>query len=209
MSVAKQTKSRIAENNSEKILDAALTIFARFGLRGARLDQIAQQAEMSKPNLLYYFRSKDELYKAVLKRTLNVWLEALQGFDAKADPATAIKGFIEAKLAYSRERPEASRLFAIEIIQGGAMLKDAIEGDLAGMLESKARTIRGWIAEGKLAPIDPYHLIFNIWATTQHYADFGSQIEALTGHTLANKRFHETALATMQHIFLNGILPRK
>jgi TetR/AcrR family transcriptional regulator len=209
MSVAKQAKSRIAENNSEKILDAALSVFARFGLRGARLDQIAQQAEMSKPNLLYYFRSKDELYKAVLKRTLNVWLDALQGFDAQADPATAIRGFIQAKLAYSRERPEASRLFAIEIIQGGAMLKDAIDGDLAGLVESKAGTIRGWIEQGKLAPVDPYHLIFNIWATTQHYADFGSQIEALTGQTLADKPFHETALATMQHIFLNGILPRE
>ena len=209
MSIAKPTKSRIAENNSEKILDAALSVFARFGLRGARLDQIAQQAEMSKPNLLYYFRSKDELYKAVLKRTLNVWLDALQGFDAQADPATAIRGFIQAKLAYSRERPEASRLFAIEIIQGGAMLKDAIAGDLAGLVESKAGTIRGWIEQGKLAPVDPYHLIFNIWATTQHYADFGSQIEALTGQTLADKPFHETALATMQHIFLNGILPRE
>ena len=209
MSVAKQAKSRIAENNSEKILDAALSVFARFGLRGARLDQIAQQAEMSKPNLLYYVRSKDELYKAVLKRTLNVWLDALQGFDAQADPATAIRGFIQAKLAYSRERPEASRLFAIEIIQGGAMLKDAIAGDLAGLVESKAGTIRGWIEQGKLAPVDPYHLIFNIWATTQHYADFGSQIEALTGQTLADKPFHETALATMQHIFLNGILPRE
>lgn len=208
MSVAKPAKSRIAETNTEKILDAALSVFARFGLQGARLDQIAAQAEMSKPNLLYYFPSKTALYKAVLKRTLDVWLEALQGFDPEADPATAIKGFIETKLAYSRDRPEASRLFAIEIIQGGAMLKDAIKGDLAGMLEAKARTIRGWIAQGKLAPVDPYHLIFNIWATTQHYADFGSQIEVLTGRTLAEPRFHETAQNTMQQIFLNGILPR-
>lgn len=208
MSVAKPAKSRIAENNSEKILDAALTIFARFGLQGARLDQIAAQAEMSKPNLLYYFRSKDALYKAVLKRTLDIWLEALQGFDPEAAPAQAISAYIAAKLAYSRDRPEASRLFAIEIIQGGTMLKDAIQGELAAIVEAKARTIRGWIAQGRLAPVDPYHLIFNIWATTQHYADFGSQIEALTGRSLADKRFHETALATMQHIFLNGILPR-
>ena len=60
-----RSKSRIGEANVERILDAALVVFSRYGLRGARTDQIAEAAGMSKPNLLYYFRTKEELYKTL------------------------------------------------------------------------------------------------------------------------------------------------
>ena len=208
MSRPKASQTRISEANSGKILDAALTIFAKSGLQGARLDRIAEQAEMSKPNLLYYFHSKEELYRAVLRRTLDVWLENLKSFDPEVGAEESIRRYIAGKLAFSKTYPEASRLFALEIISGGEMLMDAIRGDLAEMVESKARTIRGWIAEGNLAPVEPYHLIFTIWATTQHYADFSAQIEALTGKTLEDTGFHEAAQSALEQIFLRGILPR-
>jgi TetR/AcrR family transcriptional regulator len=75
MTTLTRTKSRIGEVNAERILDAGLSVFARHGFSGARIDRIAEAAEMSKPNLLYYFRSKEELYRAVLTRTLDMWLK--------------------------------------------------------------------------------------------------------------------------------------
>jgi TetR/AcrR family transcriptional regulator len=56
-----------------------------------------------------------------------------------------------------------------------------MEGGLKDLVDEKAAIIDGWIAEGKIAKVDPVHLIFSIWALTQHYADFEVQIRAILG----------------------------
>ena len=61
-------KTRGGEANVQRILDAALSVFATEGFAGARIDAIAARAGLSKPNLLYYFRTKQELYRAALRR---------------------------------------------------------------------------------------------------------------------------------------------
>ena len=205
---AAQRKTRAGEANAERILDAALNVFAAYGFRGARIDGIAAAAGLSKPNLLYYFRTKEELYTAVLARTLDMWLEPLRELDGAEDPEPALRAYIAAKLAYSRSHPAASRLFALEMLQGAPHLNATLTGPLLAMVEAKARTIEGWIAGGRLRPVDPKHLIFAIWATTQHYADFGTQIRALTGGGLEDEGFYEATLANLQHILLEGVLPR-
>jgi len=48
-------------------------------------------------------------------------------------------------------------------------------------METRVKLIERWSAEGLLAPVDPKALLFMIWATTQHYADFEAQIRALSG----------------------------
>ncbi len=200
--------TRAGEANIERILDAALDVFSAYGFRGARIDQIAAAAGLSKPNLLYYFRTKDALYTAVLRRTLEMWLEPLRELDARSDPRTALSAYIARKLAYSRSHPAASRLFAMEILQGAPLLQQALSGPLAELVETKSRTIEGWIAEGRLAPVDPKHLIFAIWATTQHYADFAAQIGAITGGSLADESFYETTRTMLERILLDGVMPR-
>jgi TetR/AcrR family transcriptional regulator len=200
--------TRAGEANIERILDAALDVFAAYGLRGARIDQIASAAGLSKPNLLYYFRTKDALYTAVLRRTLEMWLDPLRELDAASDPRAALSAYIARKLASSRSHPAASRLFAMEMLQGAPLLQQALTGPLADLVEAKSRTIEGWVREGRLAPIDPRHLIFAIWATTQHYADFAAQIGAITGRTLADEDFYETTRAMVERILLDGVMPR-
>lgn len=202
-------KTRAGEANAERILDAALEAFAAFGFRGARIDQIAIAAGLSKPNLLYYFRTKEELYTAVLARTLNMWLEPLRELDAKSDPRAALTAYIARKLEYSRSHPVASRLFAMEMLQGAPHLSPALAGTLLDLVEAKSRTIEGWVRDGRLRPVDPKHLIFAIWATTQHYADFAAQIRALTGQGLGDADFYETARATLSRILLDGVLARE
>jgi TetR/AcrR family transcriptional regulator len=204
----RRPKSRIGEVNAERILDAGLLIFSRHGYSGARIDQIADAAEMSKPNLLYYFRTKEELYRAVLRRTLDMWLKPLRELDPKKDPREALGHYIDQKLAYSRKHPVASRLFAIEIMQGAPHLAKALSSELADLIESKKATIRKWIEDKKLADVDPYHLLFAIWATTQHYADFAAQISTLTGKNLSDEEFFASAKAAVKRVILEGLLPR-
>jgi TetR/AcrR family transcriptional regulator len=207
-SPARRPKTRIGEANEGRILDAALSVFARLGFAGARIDQIAEAAGMSKANLLYYFRSKEDLYRAVLTRTLDMWLLPLRELDAERDPEEALGHYIARKLEYSRLQPEASRLFAMEIMQGAPMLSAVLAGDLADLVERKVKTIERWVADGRLAPVEPHHLLFTIWATTQHYADFAAQIRALTGKDLGDEAFFAQARQAVVGTILRGVLPR-
>jgi TetR/AcrR family transcriptional regulator len=190
-------KTRGGEANRERILDAALRVFAIDGFAGARLDSIAAQAGLSKPNLLYYFRTKAELYLAVLRRTLDMWLVPLSGMAAEDDPADALAAYVTRKLEYARDYPEASRLFAMEVMRGAPILSQILESDLKHMVDAKVLLLRRWMDEGRLIRRDPHHLLFLIWATTQHYADFSAQVKALTGRTLADPAFFAEACRTV------------
>ena len=202
-------KTRIQALNELRIMEAAETIFADHGFRGATVDEIAKAADMSKPNLLYYFNSKQALYRAVLEHTLEIWLEPLEAMDADKDPESEIRRYISRKVEASRRNPNASRIFASEMLRGAPVLGDYLRGPLATLVAKKCAVIEHWISDGKLAPIDPIHLIFMIWATTQHYADFAVQVKAVWGKSeLGTKEFARIEEA-VSGIVLRGILPRK
>ena len=196
------------QNKREVVLAAALGLFSRYGLHGTSVDQLAARAGVSKSNLLYYFANKEELYVSVLRDLLDLWLAPLREFTAEQDPQQAIADYIRRKLVVSRDSPDASRLFCLEMIQGAPLLRDELDRELREIVMHKAAVIRGWIDDGRLAPVDPQHLIFSIWATTQHYADFAVQVQALTGKTLADPAFFEQTVANVQAVVLRGVAPR-
>jgi TetR/AcrR family transcriptional regulator len=173
--------TRIQKRNREAILDAALEVFSAQGFRGATLDQIAAQAGLSKPNLLYYFPSKEAIHTALLSGLMDIWLAPLHAMNPDGDPRDEIMTYMRRKLEMSREMPRESRLFANEILQGAPRMIEGIEGDLKTLVDTKAAVIQHWVDAGRLAPVDPYHLIFSIWALTQHYADFDVQVRAVLG----------------------------
>jgi len=173
--------TRIQQRNRAAILSAGLDIFSQFGFRGATLDQIADAAGLSKPNLLYYFPSKEAIHTALLERLLETWLDPLKALDGTGDPIGEIMGYAQRKLAMSRDYPRESRLWANEILQGAPRIEDILKDDLKALVDEKAQIIKAWADEGKIADIDPHHLIFSIWAFTQHYADFDVQVRAVLG----------------------------
>ncbi|MDO9637308.1 MAG: TetR family transcriptional regulator C-terminal domain-containing protein [Pseudotabrizicola sp.] len=174
-------KTRIQLRNSETILEAALDVFSSQGFRGATLDQIAEVAGLSKPNLLYYFPSKEAIHQTLLTRLLHTWLDPLREMDATGDPVAEVMGYMRRKLELSRNYPRESRLFAIEILQGAPRMREAIEGELTALVAEKAVVLRQWMDEGRIARLDPVHLVFSIWALTQHYADFDVQVRTVLG----------------------------
>jgi len=201
-------KTRIQLRNEERILDAAQEVFATYGYQGATIDEVAHRAGISKPNLHYYFKRKRDLYLAVLRRTLEIWLVPLRELDRTGDPAEEIGNYIAHKVQLSRRFPAASRVFANEIVQGAPFLKGYLQTDLRKVVERKAAVIQHWIDEGKLAPIDPYHLIFLIWAATQHYADFIPQIKAVMDVSRLNQAHFRRAEQSLTRIILHGVLAR-
>jgi TetR/AcrR family transcriptional regulator len=173
--------TRIQARNRAAILDAALEVFAARGFQGATLDGIARAAGLSKPNLLYYFAGKEAIYRALLDGLLADWLEPLRALDPEGEPMGEMLGYVRRKLALARGYPRESRLFAGEVLRGAPLLGDALAGELRTLVDAKAAVIGGWMAAGRLAPSDPHHLIFAIWALTQHYADFEVQVRAVLG----------------------------
>lgn len=197
-------RAQAGEARKAAILDAALSVFGRLGLDGASVEAIARAAGLSKANLLYYYPSKDALYVAVLEQGLSLWLAPLARFRREDDPGQAIGALIEAKLAMSRDHPDLSRLFALEMLRGAPLLKPVLAGPLKAVFDAKVAVIEGWIADGRLAPVDPAGLIFAIWAITQHYADFAVQVRALTGKGLTDKAFMDQTRAAVTALLLNG-----
>jgi TetR/AcrR family transcriptional regulator len=174
-------RTRIQQRNSETILEAALEVFSQHGFRGATLDQIAEVAGLSKPNLLYYFASKEAIHVALLSGLLVTWLDPLRAMDPDGEPVEELMTYVRRKLELSRDYPRESRLFANEILQGAPRIRSAIEGELHDLVQEKSVVLRRWMDEGRIAPVHPVHLIFSIWALTQHYADFETQVRAVLG----------------------------
>lgn len=177
----RQTQTRIQREKRQVILAAALDVFSTDGLRGATLAKIAAAAGMSKPHVVYYFGSKDAIYTELLESLLETWISPLRELSPEGDPLAEILTYVRRKLRMSQEMPRESKLFATEILHGAPRTRDLLAGDLRRLVDEKAALIAQWGDEGKLAKVDPHHLIFSIWAMTQHYADFDIQVHAVLG----------------------------
>ncbi|MGO2019868.1 TetR family transcriptional regulator C-terminal domain-containing protein [Psychrobacter sp.] len=190
----------------EHIINSALIVFSQKGLNGARMEEIAEEAHISKSNIFYYFQSKEVLYVAVLERVLSKWLSPLDEMNINQDPREALKTYIEEKYKVSKKSPAASRLYALEIMQGAPHLMPVLKGPLKSLVREKVAVIDGWVAENKIKPVSAIHLIFHIWAVTQHYSDFSTQTEAVSNHSLRNKKFANDALNTSIQLLVDSLV---
>lgn len=189
--------SRIQKRNRTLILDAALEVFSTYGYRGATLDQIAAEAGLSKPNILYYFTGKEDIHIRLLNGLMDTWLAPMREIDPEGDPLEEILRYVHRKLEMSREFPRESRLFANEILQGAPRIGPHLESGLKPLVDETAALFERWMAAGQLAQMDARHLIFSIWATTQHYADFDAQVQVL----MRGQSIHEGADAYLDTLY--------
>ncbi|MXN79697.1 TetR family transcriptional regulator [Burkholderia sp. 4701] len=188
----RRRKAHIRESNEAHLLACAEAVFAERGLDGASTAMIAERAGLPKANLHYYFPTKLALYRRVLEDLFEDWHHAANTFEDSDDPVEAIGGYVRAKMELSRRRPLGSKVWANEIIQGAEHMQDILALRVKPWFDTRVKAIDDWIARGLLAPIDAQALMYLIWATTQHYADFDAQIRALSGkRALTQKAFAE------------------
>ncbi|HAY6295449.1 TPA: TetR/AcrR family transcriptional regulator [Acinetobacter baumannii] len=204
-----QMEQKKSTQKRNQLLAAALDVFSLYGFSGASLDEIAQLAGMHKSNIFYYYENKESLYVEVLTTVLQKWLAPLQTLEAELEPAEALSHYLIQKIELSRSQPKASRLFALEIIQGAPHILPILKGPLKKLFKRKAKVIQTWQEQGKISPdIDPELLILNIWGLTQNYADFATQMEMVTGKTLRNRSMFQRSIEHTVHMMLYGVLPR-
>ncbi len=198
-------RTDIRRENERLILDAAEKVFAEAGFGGATMQLIADMAGLPKANLHYYFATKEDLYRRVVRQIFEIWLDAAASFDNAPGPVEGIGAYIDAKMDISRRHPHGSKVWASEVMHGAPVIQDYLETTLTDWTEGRIAVIQRWIDEGKMAPVDPRHLLYMLWATTQHYADFGHQIETLnTGQPLTDSQWRD-AKHSVKTIILRGI----
>ena len=195
--------SSIGTKRRSLIISSALKVFAEDGFKGASIQKIADAAKLPKANVLYYFSSKKALYCKVIESILAMWNSSFDNVTANDCPAESLANYIADKMEISRLHPYSSKVFAIEIINGGSNLDDSFKASHQNWVSGRISVINAWIEAGKLDDIHPEYLLFNIWSSTQHYADFSSQISQLRGSVMRKKDFAQ-ATTTVINIILKG-----
>ncbi|AYN14248.1 TetR family transcriptional regulator [Pseudomonas monteilii] len=204
LSASGKPAGRIRQKNEQAIIQAAEDEFARHGFKGTSMNTIALKAGLPKANLHYYFNNKLGLYIAVLSNIIELWDSTFNALSVDDDPGEALSQYIRTKMEFSRRNPQASRIFAMEVISGGTCLTEYFSADYREWFRGRAAVFQAWIAAGKMDPVDPVHLIFLLWGSTQHYADFATQICQVTGRSRLTKQDMEDASNNLIHIILKG-----
>jgi TetR/AcrR family transcriptional regulator len=195
----------IRQASVDQILGAAEKVFAQHGFQGATMASLAAAAGLPKANLHYYFGTKERLYRAVLEGILALWLEdAAAWITPDRHPADGLAGYVRAKMEHSRLRPHASRIFAGELLRGAPHIMLYLGIELRRRVAELAQVIAGWSARGLMDPVNPVHLLFNIWAMTQTYADFDVQIRAVLGKVSIDDAEFAVATETVVALVLKG-----
>ncbi len=201
------SKGAIRLANETMILEAAEAVFAERGFSGATTAAIALRANMPKPNLHYYFPTKQALYRAVIGRVLTAWLAAAASFEDAQDPAEALTQYIGAKMDLARAMPLGSQIWANEIMHGAPAIQDFLDTTLKDWVAAREAVVRRWIAQGKLRPLEPRVLFYMIWSTTQHYANAAHEIRTLENGAMDDARFAAAKRQVIETI-LGGVMSR-
>ncbi len=201
---AKTTEGNIRQKNKALIFSAAKQEFVTHGFKGASIKRIAERAEIARANIHYYFQDKTDLYQQLLSNIIEVWNSDYDTLNVDHEPKVALSAYIRAKVMHSKNDPYSSRIFASELIHGAPVLNDYLNSDFKIWLQSKVAVIDTWIEQGLIDKVNPHHLLFLIWSSTQHYADFNVQvIAALDKEEMSDNDF-EDVVGSLTKIILKG-----
>ena len=188
------------------IAGVAVRVFAECGYEGTSIATIAEQAGLSKQNLMYYFPTKQALYERVLDGVLDDWLARMATLaDPGQEPRDMLRAYIQAKLRFSREQPWASRVYAMEVISGAQLYGQQIQSRVVPLLRKDIEVFERWIGEGRIGPINATHLLFAIWAMTQSYADFSAQMALVLNRKQLSRKDFDDAEEMITHMVLAAV----
>lgn len=205
MTDKKVVDGSIRKKNKTIILNAAKNEFVEHGFQGASIKRIAERANIPRANIHYYFEDKTDIYSQLLDSILDIWNTHYDTLNAQDDPKTALTAYIRSKVMYSKEDPDASKIFASEIIHGAPVLNSYLSGVFKAWVQEKVDVIESWITSKQIDPINPYHLLFLIWSSTQHYADFNVQVAAAMNKTEISSQDFDEVVDSLTSIILKGV----
>jgi TetR/AcrR family transcriptional regulator len=198
------SEGNIRKQNKALIFHAAKEEFVTYGFKGASIKRIAERGNIARANIHYYFKDKTDLYQQLLSDIIEVWNSDYDSLNANLEPKESLRAYIRAKVMHSKNDPDSSRIFASELIHGAPVLNDYLNTDFRIWLKTKVAVIDKWIEKGLMDKVDPNHLLFLIWSSTQHYADFNVQVLAGLGKKSMKDDDFEEIVDSLTQIILKG-----
>jgi TetR/AcrR family transcriptional regulator len=201
-------------DTERQIFDAALEIFARKGKDGARMQAIADRADINKAMLHYYFRSKDQLYEQVFGFTMRRFMASF-GESLREAPtfAETLRAFIDGYIAFIRDNEHAMRLMLNENLAGGSALGRHLQridaSDAAPPPKVLVERIEVAIEAGEIRPVDPQHTVLSVISMCIFFFAAAPTVRVI--HPDASADWNAFVDARKEHVFdliYHGLAPR-
>ena len=192
----------------EVILEAACQVFACEGFAAATLSGIARQAGLPKPNVLYYFKTKDNLYAQVLESIATPYMDACLSLRVDDEPLEALTRTVTAMVRLFERQPFAAKVFMVELKEGASRVPPAYVERWAARVQDNVGCLRHWIDQGLLAAMDPHHVLLSTWAVAQSCISLGWQVPGLQGREQLQAIDYAAAVQTATHLLLQGLAPQ-
>lgn len=159
-----------SERSRAAILRAAERAFARQGLAGARTEAIAAAAGVNKALLYYYFKSKDDLYLAVLENQMREFTRrAREVLERGGSARSRLLDYVSMHFDVVSSRPNFPRLFPRLLLSGGGVLERLTRKYSLPMGRRLVRLIRRGVKNGEFRPVDGRHTVISLVALTNFY----------------------------------------
>jgi AcrR family transcriptional regulator len=168
-----------AITRQERILDAALDVFAEAGYQQATVDEIASAARTSKGGIYFHFPGKDAIFLALLDRSANLLLARVaERMSAQADPIAKVDAALRSLVEMFGSHRALARLFLVEARGAGprfhSRLADVQERFVAFLQQQLDEAIR----QGLVPPFD---------TEVASHAWFGALHQVVTSWALADR----------------------
>ncbi len=195
------------------IFDAALQVFAREGRNGARMQGIADAADINKAMLHYYFRDKRTLYENVFAYTVRQFMASFDISLTEAPTfAETLRVFIDGYVDFVRTHDAAMRLMVQENLAGGTLLgehmREATKTDRTPP-SILVNTIEDAVEAGEIRPVDPHHAVLTVISTCLYFFVARPTVQIL--HPPAERDWDAFVEERKDHLFdliYRGLAPR-
>jgi len=155
------------QSSKEKILSIALKEFATYGFGGARVERIARQAGVNKAMIFYYYSSKQNLYRIIVKKSLLELIPKIQeAIAVSKSPEQFFENLPKVYIRYFSQKQEVIKMIGFELIQSPDNITSVIRDIFSNIPESPPELLKNkislWYQKGLISEPDPFHLILNI-----------------------------------------------
>jgi TetR/AcrR family transcriptional regulator len=164
-----------------EILRVATGRFARAGLEGVRLREIARDAGVNQATLVYYFPSKRALYEACLDEVARDLASIFVEGTRAADGRSAAERIVAALLERFARRPELGRLIRQATLQGGSEFERAFVRPLRPWFRRGVRALERAMDEGIIERQDAEELVLFLYGAILTYLSEDPLVTGLTG----------------------------
>jgi len=176
-----ENTGNIRARRTAAILDAAEIEFSQKGYTGTSIQSIADRAGLTKWQIIYFFKKKENLYIDIMNRIFSEWgLLHLQ--TQEGNPRDVISNYIENLFVLTKKKPHRTRLIINEMLRGAPVAIPLLHERGSDKLMNQTRKkFDNWIKENKAKPIDPLQYLFLIWGSHHFFAAFEPEVAFFMG----------------------------